>query len=116
MHIKNEPRHIMAKWAIERTEDHNAIFSNDVWEEIGKSLQQDIDMEIVNDIKRHDLMLKGWQKAPFTSDKFATPGNHQIADVAAWIHMNTTKQYLIFGREFWFASKEDLTLFVLRWA
>ena len=108
--VAAKTRLLKVKWTIEKPED------DEVWQEVGAALQKEIDEEIVNNIRRHELMLKGWVKAPFTSDKFAAPGNHQIAEVTAWIHMNTTAQYQIFGREFWFSSKEDLTLFVLRWA
>jgi hypothetical protein len=108
--IAAKTRAIKVKWTIEKPED------DEVWQEVGAALQKEIDDEIVNTIKRQRLMLEGWVKAPFTSDKFATPGNHQIAEVVKWIHLNTTAQYQIFGREFWFTSKEDLTLFVLRWS
>jgi hypothetical protein len=107
---------LKANWTIDRSADNSFTIGDDTWQEVGAALRKEIDEEIVNNIRRHELMLKGWVKAPFTSDKFATPGNHQIAEVTAWIHMNTTAQYQIFGREFWFSSKEDLTLFVLRWA
>ena len=109
-------RSLKATWTIAPVVDTIHHIDKDAWDEIGKSLQEEIDQEIVNDIKRQGLMLEGWHKAPFTSEKFNMPGNSQIAEVVAWIHLNATAQYQIFGREFWFMSKEDLTLFVLKWA
>jgi hypothetical protein len=104
-------KHIKANWTMSDSAD-----DTDAWQETSAALQQAIDDEIVNTIKRQRLMLEGWHKAPFTSEKFTTPVGTQIADVVAWIHLNATAQYQIFGREFWFTSKEDLTLFVLRWS
>jgi hypothetical protein len=114
--IAAKTRTLKAKWTIAPVIDTIHHIDKDVWDEIGKSLQEEIDQEIVDDIRRQGLMLEGWHKAPFTSEKFTTPVGTQIADVVAWIHLNATAQYQIFGREFWFTSEEDLTLFVLKWS
>ncbi len=81
-----------------------------------KSLADEIDAEIVNNFIRQDVMLKGWTQAPFTTDKFSWPFEFRLDEVAAWIHTNATDEYRIFGKEFWFKSKKDLTAFVLKWA
>lgn len=61
-------------------------------------------------------MIRGWVKAPFTTDKFSWPFDYKLDEVVAWIHVNHTNDYKVFGKEFWFKDKKDLTAFVLRWA
>lgn len=81
-----------------------------------KRMAAQIDEEIVNTIIRESCMLKGWTKAPFTTEKFLWPNHHMIPEVSAWIHQYATGDYKIFGNEFWFEHPADLTAFTLRWA
>lgn len=59
-------------------------------------------------------MNPGWVRAPFTTKKFIQPW--RLEEVIAWIHTNTRGEYRIFGQEFWFKDRQDLTVFLLRWA
>ena len=61
-------------------------------------------------------MIRGWVKAPFTTDQFVWPFEHRISEVTQWMHINVAGEYKVFGKEFWFRDKKDLTAFVLRWA
>ena len=72
-----------------------------------------IDQQIMQDIEKEGCMKRGWVCAPFTAEKFEY---YVLTDVSAWIHINATDEYKIFGREFWFKSPKDLTAFVLKWA
>lgn len=87
----------------------------DDWlEQNARYMAEAIDAEIIEEMQRQLYMEKGWVRAPFTTDKFSWPLTHYIADVAAWMHINTTDEYRIFGKEFWFKSEKDLTAFILK--
>ena len=81
--------------------------------EISKEIDQQIIRDIQEEIEKDKCMKQGWVVAPFTSDKF---NPNTVIEMAAWIHINATGEYRIFGREFWFQRKQDLTAFCLRWA
>jgi hypothetical protein len=88
----------------------------DEWTELhARYMAEAIDKEIIIEIQRKICMEKGWVQAPFKTDKFIWPFEHKLAEVVAWIHVNHTDEYQVFGNEFWFKSKKDLTAFVLRW-
>jgi len=123
-YVTGKTRTLSAKWTIERVEDIEPYHGIDTQDEIRKILSQEIanaiDQEIIQDIRDHqerdELMIKGWVKAPFTTEKFKHDSLNNIQDVAAWIHLNATGEYRIFGREFWFQRQRDLTAFILRWS
>jgi hypothetical protein len=60
-------------------------------------------------------MKRGWVRAPFTTDRFTWPFEFRIDQVMHWLDINATSEYQVFGKEFWFRDKKDLTAFVLRW-
>jgi hypothetical protein len=77
---------------------------------------REIDQQILEEIEKEGLMEEGWVKAPFTTDKFSWPFKHILEEVVAWIHVNHTDEYQVFGKEFWFKSPSDLTAFILKWS
>lgn len=83
-------------------------------DQLAYEIKKEIDEEIINSVIRDEVMLKGWTAAPFTSDKFLFPFEFRLDEVTAWIHTNATDEYRIFGKEFWFKSKKDLTAFILK--
>jgi hypothetical protein len=84
---------------------------------MAQQISAEIDKELVNqlleEIEKDKCMIQGWVKAPFTTANFKYD---VLYDVSAWIHINATDEYKIFGKEFWFKSPKDLTAFVLKWA
>lgn len=91
------------------------MIDNSYIERMADDLARMVDEEIINQTIRKDVMLKGWVQAPFTTDKFVFPFEFRLDEVTAWIHTNATKEYRVFGKEFWFKSKKDLTAFILKW-
>lgn len=85
-------------------------------QEAGKRLQEEIDATLLNNIIGETLMKHGWKKAPFDTSKFTWPMEYKLDDVVAWMHVNATGAYKVFGNDFWFQRDKDLTAFVLRWA
>jgi hypothetical protein len=81
-----------------------------------EEMVQEMDNEIIESITGELLLLDGWVKAPFGTDKFTWPFAHQVDAVAAWIHANATDDYRISNKQFLFKSEQDLTAFILRWA
>jgi Major capsid protein Gp23 len=114
--IATKTKTLTAKWTIAPIKDIVSTHGIDLENELGKQLQHEIDQEIVNDIIRMECMKKGWVKAPFTTDKFSWPFAYRINEVTEWIHTNATGEYQVFGKEFWFQKKVDLTAFILKWS
>lgn len=83
---------------------------------LAEEIAKEIDQEIINGIARETLMKQGWVKASFTTDRFVFPFEYRLDEVSAWIHTNATGEYKIFGKEFWFQRKKDLTAFILKWS
>lgn len=98
----------------------NLSIEDEIANHLAQQISDEIDKELVNqlleEIEKDKCMKQGWVKAPFTTDYFKYNSLTQIEDVAAWIHLNTTGEYKIFGKEFWFQRKKDLTAFCLKWA
>jgi hypothetical protein len=90
------------------------MIDNSYIERMAVDLAKMIDEEIINQTIRKDVMLKGWTCAPFTTDRFVFPFEFRLDEVTAWLHTNTTGEYRVFGKEFWFKSKKDLTAFILK--
>lgn len=77
---------------------------------------RELDRQMMEDIEKETRMKQGWVKAPFTTENFLWPFEHRLDEVMAWIHVNATGEYRVFGKEFWFRRKKDLTAFILKWS
>lgn len=117
--IRAKTRKLQSNWIIEQTEIAPENWP-DVEDDLARILSEEIDNEVVNNIReiveKNELMKKGWVKAPFGTDKFSWPFEYRLEEVSEWIHLNATGEYRIFGKEFWFQSKKDLTAFILKWS
>lgn len=94
----------------------SSIIEDKLMQIMAEEVAKEIDQEIVNNIIRMECMKKGWVKAPFTTDRFVFPFEYRLDEVSAWIHTNATGEYKVFGKEFWFQRKIDLTAFILKWS
>lgn len=74
---------------------------------IAKSIQEEIDAEILWNILKND----GWVKVEVS---YYTDNNHAI-DISEWLVKNIRHRYKRNRREFLFESQQDANWFKIRW-
>jgi hypothetical protein len=95
-------RKISAMYSIDTYVQH-AI---DLEEEMSKILSEEIDKQIMFDLRREDAKNRG----------YTLGGQHtNNSDLLKWMNENTTGNYLVIDSDVWFELERDAVLFTLRW-
>lgn len=77
-----------------------------VW---AKALQEEIDKEMIEELKLVTLLQQGWIEPTF---KY----NSRNPDIGAWVHTHTQGEYKNLNGKWIFKNGADATAFTLKWA
>lgn len=109
MTVANKSHKLAASWTTDVAEDLQALHGIDIEEIIAKTIQEEIDKEIVFDIMREDAKSMGWHKAELSL-------HPNIDDKMVWIHLNAAGDYKIIDNHAWFELESDVSHFLLKWS
>ena len=107
--VAEKSRKLTATWTIDMAQDMQALHDIDLEEVLTKTLQEEIDREIVFDIMREDVKSMGWRKADLRLDP-------NLEDKVAWIHINAVGDYKVIDNHAWFELESDISHFLLKWS
>ena len=99
--VNAKTRQLSANWTVEQSQDL-------ICDDLTKTLQEEIDKEVILEILGASLVDRGWTKVPnFLFD---------IDELQNWLAENTSDDYRCWGKSVYFKSSKDATLYVLKWA
>lgn len=99
--VEAKSRTLKANWTTEKLQD----LASEIYDELAKILQEELDREILNETLKQQLRLKGWTEV--------TP--HTDVDTE-WCNAYIKKPYNKFGQHWYFSDERDATLFTLKWS
>ena len=79
--------------------------SDEVYDDFAKILQEEIDREIILELKAHQLVNEGWITIPFT-----------VKISLDWFKENMQDEYAMILGKMYFKSHEDAVLYTLTWS
>ena len=94
-------RQLKANYTVEEPQEISVDFSA----EYAKILQEEIDREIILELKAHRLVNKGWITIPFT-----------VKISIDWFKENMQDEYAMILGKMYFKSHEDAVLYTLTWS
>ncbi len=74
-----------------------------------RALQEEIDKEMIEELKLVTLLQQGWIEPTFKYDR-------KNADIGAWVHTHTQGEYANLNGKWIFKNGADATAFTLKWA
>lgn len=107
--IKEKSRSLPFKWTVTLEHGQND-YDSELEKEITKTLQEEIDWEVMIDI----LTEIGWTKIEM--DWSARIPESTAQEVKEWCRQNLKGNYKGRGRQWLFEKEKDATMFVLRWS
>ena len=92
-----------------------------ILDEAGQKMAQDIDKEILDTMIRDSLTKDGWTQTninPAFSEygMMVKPFEDWYSKTAEWVHLNATGDYKLVKGQWLFEDPKDATMFILRWS
>ena len=94
-------RQLSGIYTLEESQDTQHHISD----ELAKILQEEIDREIILELKAHQLVNEGWITIPFT-----------VKISLDWFKENIHDEYAMILGKMYFKSHEDAVLYSLKWS
>jgi len=99
--VQAKTRKLSAEWTFEESQ----YTQHHISDELAKILQEEIDKEIVNELKAQQLVNDGWIMIPFT-----------VKISIDWFRENIQNEYIMLSEAMYFKSHDDAVLYSLTWS
>lgn len=86
---------------------------DEMYEQAARLIAEQIDKELIEGMQAEHLLKQGWTKSPVDCQPLSA---EQIANTAAWAHLNATGDYKLLNSNWYFERAKDATMFTLVFA
>ena len=107
--ITAKSKTLTATWTVDMAQDLKSLHGIDIEDEIGRTLQEEIDWSITCDMMKE----LGWTKVNLEWPRMTAETAH---DIKEWCKSTLNGHYKARGRTWIFENEKDASMFILKWS